>query len=128
MLLKSFVLIDLKTDKLSHADIGQIDMYVRMYDDLKKSEDDNPTIGIVLCTEKDETVVKYSVLAENENLFASKYITAILMATPFSTWFSIIDCFESATSLVSSTPRFIGPGCMITISLDKESSIFLFIP
>ena len=71
--LKCFVLIDLKTDKLSHADIGQIDMYVRMYDDLKKSEDDNPTIGIVLCTEKDETVVKYSVLAENENLFASKY-------------------------------------------------------
>ena len=71
--LKCFVLIDLKTDKLSHADIGQIDMYVRMYNDLKKSEDDNPTIGIILCTEKDETVVKYSVLSENENLFASKY-------------------------------------------------------
>ena len=71
--LKCFVLIDLKTDALSHADIGQIDMYVRMYDDLKKSEDDNPTIGIILCTEKDETIVKYSVLAENEQLFASKY-------------------------------------------------------
>ncbi len=71
--LKCFVLIDLKTDKLSHADIGQIDMYVRMYDDLKKSEDDNPTIGIILCTEKDDTIVKYSVLAENEHLFASKY-------------------------------------------------------
>ena len=71
--LKCFVLIDLKTDALSHADIGQIDMYVRMYDDLKKSEDDNPTIGIILCTEKDETIVKYSVLAENEKLFASKY-------------------------------------------------------
>jgi predicted nuclease of restriction endonuclease-like (RecB) superfamily len=71
--LKCFVLIDLKTDKLSHADIGQIDMYVRMYDDLKKSEDDNPTIGIILCTEKDETIVKYSVLAENNQLFASKY-------------------------------------------------------
>jgi hypothetical protein len=71
--LKCFVLVDLKTDKLSHADIGQIDMYVRMYNDLKKSDDDNPTIGIVLCTEKDETIVKYSVLAENEKLFASKY-------------------------------------------------------
>ncbi len=71
--LKCFVLIDLKTDKLSHADIGQIDMYVRMYDDLKKSADDNPTIGMILCTEKDDTIVKYSVLAENEQLFASKY-------------------------------------------------------
>ncbi len=71
--LKCFVLIDLKTDKLKHADIGQMDMYVRMYNDLKKSEDDNPTIGIILCTEKDETIVKYSVLAENEQLFASKY-------------------------------------------------------
>jgi len=48
-------------------------MYVRMYDDLKRGEDDNPTIGIVLCTEKDETIVKYSVLADNEHLFASKY-------------------------------------------------------
>jgi predicted nuclease of restriction endonuclease-like (RecB) superfamily len=71
--LKCFVLVDLKTDKLSHADIGQMDMYVRMYNDLKKAADDNPTIGIVLCTEKDETIVKYSVLAENEKLFASKY-------------------------------------------------------
>jgi hypothetical protein len=50
-----------------------MDMYVRMYNDLKKGEDDNPTIGIILCTEKDETIVKYSVLAENEKLFASKY-------------------------------------------------------
>ncbi len=71
--LKCFVLVDLKTDKLSHADIGQMDMYVRMYNDLKKADNDNPTIGIVLCTEKDETIVKYSVLAENEQLFASKY-------------------------------------------------------
>jgi predicted nuclease of restriction endonuclease-like (RecB) superfamily len=72
-ILKCFVLIDLKADKLSHADIGQMDMYVRMYNDLKKADDDNPTIGIILCTEKDETIVKYSVLAENEKLFASKY-------------------------------------------------------
>lgn len=71
--LKCFVLLDLKTDKLSHADIGQMDMYVRIYNDLKKADDDNPTLGIILCTEKDETIVKYSVLAENEKLFASKY-------------------------------------------------------
>lgn len=71
--LKCFTIIDLKLDKLSHADIGQMDMYVRMYNDLKKGPDDNPTIGIILCTEKDETIVKYSVLAENEKLFASKY-------------------------------------------------------
>jgi predicted nuclease of restriction endonuclease-like (RecB) superfamily len=71
--LKCFVLIDLKTKKLTHGDIGQMDMYVRMYNDLKKGEDDNPTLGIILCTEKDETIVKYSVLAENEHLFASKY-------------------------------------------------------
>jgi predicted nuclease of restriction endonuclease-like (RecB) superfamily len=71
--LKCFVLIDLKTHKLTHEAIGQMDMYVRMYNDLKKSQDDNPTIGIILCTEKDETIVKYSVLAENEQLFASRY-------------------------------------------------------
>jgi predicted nuclease of restriction endonuclease-like (RecB) superfamily len=72
--LKCFVLIDLKTSRLSHQDIGQMDMYVRMYEDLKKGPDDNPTIGIILCTEKDETVVKYSVLTENKSLFASKYL------------------------------------------------------
>jgi predicted nuclease of restriction endonuclease-like (RecB) superfamily len=72
--LKCFVLIDIKTHRLTHQDIGQMDMYVRMYEDLKKGYDDNPTIGIILCTEKDETVVKYSVLAENKNLFASKYL------------------------------------------------------
>lgn len=71
--LKCFVLIDLKTESLTHAAIGQMDMYVRMYNDLKKGSDDNPTIGIILCTDKDETIVKYSVLAENEKLFASKY-------------------------------------------------------
>ncbi|MFZ9847417.1 MAG: PDDEXK nuclease domain-containing protein [Flavobacteriales bacterium] len=72
--LKCFVLIDLKAGKLTHQDIGQMDMYVRMYEDLKKGEDDNPTIGIILCTEKDEAVVKYSVLSENKRLFASKYL------------------------------------------------------
>jgi len=72
-LLKCFVIIDLKTNKLSHQDIGQMDMYVRMFDDLKRGEDDNPTIGIILCDSKDETVVKYSVIKESQQLFASKY-------------------------------------------------------
>lgn len=71
--LKCFVLIDLKTNQLTHEAIGQMDMYVRMYNDLKKGKDDNPTIGIILCTEKDETIVKYSVMAENKKLFASRY-------------------------------------------------------
>jgi len=72
-ILKCFVVIDLKRGKLTHQDVGQIDMYVRMFDDLEKSEDDNPTIGIILCTEKDNTVVKYSVIDDNDNLFVSKY-------------------------------------------------------
>lgn len=76
-LLKCFVVIDLKTTKLSHANIGQMDMYVRMFDALKRGEDDNPTIGIILCAEKDETIVKYSVLKENKQLFASKYKTVL---------------------------------------------------
>ncbi len=73
-LLKCFVIFDLKTTKLSHQDVGQLDMYVRMFDDLKKQTDDNPTIGILLCAEKDETIVKYSVLNENKHLFATKYL------------------------------------------------------
>jgi predicted nuclease of restriction endonuclease-like (RecB) superfamily len=76
-LLKCFVIIDLKTSKLTHADIGQMDMYVRMFDALKRVEDDNPTIGIILCAEKDETMVMYSVLKESKQLFASKYKTVL---------------------------------------------------
>jgi predicted nuclease of restriction endonuclease-like (RecB) superfamily len=72
-LLKCFVLIDLKTEKLTHQDIGQMDMYVRMFDDLKRGEDDNPTIGIIFCTDKDETIVHYSVMKDNQQLFTSKY-------------------------------------------------------
>ena len=72
-LLQCFVIIELKTGKLTHQDIGQLDMYVRMYDDLEKSENDNPTIGIILCTDKDNTVVKYSSIKDNNNLFVSKY-------------------------------------------------------
>jgi hypothetical protein len=71
--LKCFVLIDLKTRKLKHEDIGQMDMYVRMFDDLKRGPDDNPTLGIILCTDKDDTIVRYSVLSESRRLFASKY-------------------------------------------------------
>ena len=73
-ILKCFVIVELKTEKLTHQDIGQLDMYIRMYDDLKKQENDNPTIGLLLCTETDRTIIKYSVLNDNKNLFASKYI------------------------------------------------------
>jgi predicted nuclease of restriction endonuclease-like (RecB) superfamily len=73
-ILKCFVIIDLKKGTMTHQDIGQLDMYVRMYDDLKRGEDDNPTIGILLCSEKDEAIVKYSVLNDQNNLFANKYL------------------------------------------------------
>jgi predicted nuclease of restriction endonuclease-like (RecB) superfamily len=73
-ILKCFVIIDLKTTKITHQDVGQLDMYVRMYNDIKKQETDNPTIGILLCTETDATIAKYSVLAENKQLFATKYL------------------------------------------------------
>ena len=73
-ILKCFVLVDLKTGELTHQDIGQMDMYVRLFEDTVKGADDNPTVGIILCTEKDHTVVKYSVLNENRQLFASKYM------------------------------------------------------
>jgi predicted nuclease of restriction endonuclease-like (RecB) superfamily len=72
-ILKCFILIDLKTGKLTHQDIGQMDMYVRLFEDRIKTEGDNPTIGIILCTEKDETIVRYSVLKDSHQLFASRY-------------------------------------------------------
>lgn len=72
-LLKCFVLIDLKTGALNHQDIGQMDMYVRLYDDLRRGEGDNPTVGLLLCGHKDQSMVHYSVLHESEQLFASKY-------------------------------------------------------
>jgi predicted nuclease of restriction endonuclease-like (RecB) superfamily len=72
-ILKCFVIIDLKTGELTHQDIGQMDMYVRLYEDRIKGEGDNPTVGIILCTEKDHTVVQYSVLNESRQLFASRY-------------------------------------------------------
>lgn len=72
-MLKCFVLIDLKTSKITHQDVGQMDMYIRMYDELRRGENDNPTLGIVLCTETDEDIARYSILHGNERLFASKY-------------------------------------------------------
>lgn len=72
--LKCFLLIDLKMHKLTHQDVGQMDMYVRMYEEKKRRSDDNPTIGLILCTENNHTVAKYSVLNGSEQLFASKYM------------------------------------------------------
>lgn len=72
-ILKCFVLIDLKTGKITHQDVGQMDMYIQMYDELKRSEGDNPTLGIVLCSETDEDIARYSVMHGSEQLFASKY-------------------------------------------------------
>tara|TARA_Y100000310_G_scaffold277447_1_gene295182 strand:- start:488 stop:1444 length:957 start_codon:yes stop_codon:yes gene_type:complete len=72
-ILKCFVLIDLKLGKLSHKDIGQMDFYVRYFEKEVKQKGDNPTIGIILCSDKDETMVKYTILNENKRLFATKY-------------------------------------------------------
>jgi len=72
-ILKCFVLIDIKTTKIRHQDVGQMDMYIRMYDELKRGDGHNPTIGIVLCSETDHDIARYSVLHGNEQLFASKY-------------------------------------------------------
>ena len=72
-ILKCFVLIDLKTSKITHQDVGQMDMYIRMYDEFKRGKDDNPTIGIILCSDTDEDIARYSVLHENEQLFTTKY-------------------------------------------------------
>lgn len=73
-ILKCHVLIDLKLGKLTHQDVGQMDSYIRMFDDLYKHTDDNPTLGLILCSDKNEAVVKYSVLAEYRQIFASKYL------------------------------------------------------
>ncbi len=72
-ILKCFVLIDLKTERITHQDVGQMDMYVRMYDEKQRQETDNPTLGMVLCSETDSDIAKYSILAENKQIFATKY-------------------------------------------------------
>ena len=71
------MLIDLKTGTVTHQDVGQIDMYVRMYDELKCKEGDNPTIGILLCSETSEDIARYSVLRDNDRLFMTKYLTIL---------------------------------------------------
>lgn len=73
-ILKCHVLIDLKIGKLTHGDVGQMDSYIRMYDAIYKNEDDNPTIGIILCSQKNEAIAKYSVLNDAKQVFASKYL------------------------------------------------------
>jgi predicted nuclease of restriction endonuclease-like (RecB) superfamily len=75
--LKFYLLIDLKVGKLTHGDVGQMDGYVRMYDGLFTAPDDNPTIGLILCTEKSETVARYSVLNDRKQIFASKYMLSL---------------------------------------------------
>ena len=75
--LKCFVLVDLKMGQLTHKDVGQMDFYVRLFDDVYKKQDDNPTIGILLCSETDRTVAKYSVLNDSKQIFASKYLTLL---------------------------------------------------
>ncbi|MCF2591067.1 DUF1016 family protein [Prevotella hominis] len=72
-LIKSFILVDLKVNRITYQDVGQMDMYLQMYDKMKKGPDDNPTIGIILCTETDSDVVRYSTLAKNDQMFAAKY-------------------------------------------------------
>lgn len=72
-LIKSFILVDLKVNRITYQDVGQMDMYLQMYDKMKKGSDDNPTIGIILCTETDSDVARYSTLAKNDQMFAAKY-------------------------------------------------------
>ena len=72
-LIKSFILVDLKVNRITYQDVGQMDMYLQMYDKMKKGPDDNPTIGIILCTETDSDVARYSTLAKNDQIFAAKY-------------------------------------------------------
>ena len=72
-LIKSFILVDLKVNRITYQDVGQMDMYLQMYDKMKKGPDDNPTIGIILCTESDSDVARYSTLAKNDQMFAAKY-------------------------------------------------------
>lgn len=74
-ILKCFLLVDLKTSRITHQDVGQMDMYVRMYDQLKRTEGDNPTIGLILCSETSEDMARYSVMHDNERLFQAKYLT-----------------------------------------------------
>lgn len=74
-ILKCFLLIDLKGSQISYEDVGQMDMYIRMYDDLKCTEGDNPTIGLLLCSETSKDLARYSMLKDSKQLYAAKYLT-----------------------------------------------------
>ena len=74
-ILKCFMLVDLKTEQISHQDVGQMDMYIRMYDSLRRTEGDNPTIGLILCSRTSEDMARYSMLKDNDRLFQAKYLT-----------------------------------------------------
>ena len=74
-ILKCFMLVDLKTEQISHQDVGQMDMYIRMYDELKRTEGDNPTIGLILCSQTSKDMARYSMLKDNDRLFQAKYLT-----------------------------------------------------
>ena len=74
-ILKCFMLVDLKTEQISHQDVGQMDMYIRMYDSLRRTEGDNPTIGLILCSRTSEDMARYSILKDNDRLFQAKYLT-----------------------------------------------------
>ena len=74
-ILKCFMLVDLKTEQITHQDFGQMDMYIRMYDELKRTENDNPTIGLILCSRTSEDMARYSMLKDNDRLFQAKYLT-----------------------------------------------------
>lgn len=74
-MMRCFVLIDLKTTKVTHQDVGQMDMYVRMYDELKRQPGDNPTLGILLCADTDDDIARFSILHDNDHIFATKYLT-----------------------------------------------------
>ena len=74
-ILKCFMLVDLKTEQISYQDVGQMDMYIRMYDELKRTEGDNPTVGLILCSRTSEDMARYSMLKDNDRLFQAKYLT-----------------------------------------------------
>ena len=76
-ILKCFVLVDLKTAQITHQDVGQMDMYVRMYDELKRHDGDNPTLGILLCAETSKDIARFSILHDSDQLFAAKYLTCL---------------------------------------------------
>ena len=107
-LLKCFVLIDLKTSQLTHQDIGQMDMYVRMYDELRKADDDNPTLGIVLCTETDKDVAHFSVLNGSDQLFAAKYLTYLPTKEQLKAEIEEQKAFFAEQHVLSADSSFVG--------------------